>query len=317
MSVLDIFATFKGELVPDPRVLLCEVSVQGGALTGVADGRLELALYRFAAENGLGLEVQFLEPETQYALRARLPLLAAPEDGAEVVSEAVYGERLAAYERRGEFRRVATARDGYLGWAPLRDLGEAVPEATHRFNAPRGHVFTAPKVAAPRLLQLSYGVGLKLEAEEDGWSRVALAEGQGYVKAALLTPLAAPLASPVPENLTRFARRLLEAPYLWGGVTAWGCDCSGLVQTVFAAHGVFLPRDADQQRCVGEEVEPGAVQPADLLFFPGHVAISLGGTRFVHANATRMRVSLDDFTVDAYGRRLGEGLARVVRVLDE
>src|SRR5690606_25745539 len=95
------------------------------------------------------------------------------------------------------------------------------------------------------------------------------------------------------DSVTRTARRWIGAPYLWGGVTTGGVDCSGLVQAVFWLHGVALPRDSDQQSHIGAEVDPGEnfdqLNPGDLLFFSEnsqrvtHVAISLGGSHIVHS----------------------------------
>jgi cell wall-associated NlpC family hydrolase len=134
------------------------------------------------------------------------------------------------------------------------------------------------------------------------------------VHRAALEPLTL-LHDPTPEAVTRFALRFLETPYLWGGVSAWGLDCSGLVGTVYRAFGVALPRDADQQSEWGQEVSPNEVRTADLLFFPGHVAITLDAERFVHANAHHMCVTADSFPGDAYGRRLREALTKAVRLV--
>ena len=319
--------TFLRTLAPDRRTTLCEVGFSDKRLQGVADASLEPALRAYAAEKRFLSEVHFSEPTLQKIIAPRAFLLRQPEPAAETVSEALHGETVNVFDTCGAFRRVATRRDGYLGWVSADALGSS-PEPTHRFAAPRGHVFAAPKVQSVRLFELSYGAELHVGPEpggerEDAWSRVRLAHGEqgetGFVRSALLRPLSE-LAKATPENVVAFAGRFLEAPYRWGGTTAWGLDCSGLVQTVYAAHGVTLPRDADQQEACGREVglegaQLNGVQPADLLFFPGHVALSLGGTRLLHANAHHMRVTIDDFTADAYGASLREVLTQVRRVL--
>ncbi len=296
----------------DPRVTLCELHETAGALVGVAEGTLEPVLARYAKTHGLRLEVTFPKPQPQHVVWSRTPLFGSPSHRSETVSEVGFGDPVSAYDVQGDYVRVAAARDGYLGWVPAAALG-GLPAATHRFGSLRGHVFEGPEVAAVRRLELAYGAPLHVLGDWDGWSRVALTGGEGYVHTAALeapTPL-----EPTPEALTRFALRFLETPYLWGGVSAWGLDCSGLVQTVYRAFGVSLPRDADQQSEAGRVVSPAEVRAADLLFFPGHVAIALGGDRFVHANARHMCVGVDSFSGDGYGRRLRGALTRAVRLL--
>ncbi len=303
----------------DPRVTLCDVSVSGGALGGVADGVLEPHLSAHAAEHGLELTVTFPEAQARQIVN-RTPLLGTPSARAETVSEVGFGEAVHVYDTQNGFVQVA-ARDGYLGWVAASALG-TLPGATHSFTGLRGHIFAGPEVAAARVAELAYGAPLCVLGENmgeaGGWSQVAFPdadkeERKGYVSSRLLTT--AESLAPNPEAVTRFALRFLETPYVWGGVSAWGLDCSGLVQTVYHAFGVALPRDADQQSACGREVAPDAVRAADLLFFPGHVAIVLDSERFVHANAQHMCVSVDSFSGDAYGQRLRRALTKAVRVL--
>lgn len=315
MGAIEAFEAYRSGVVPDPRITLCDVTVSGGALSGVAEAGLERPLYRFAAEHGIGSTVRFIDAEAYQVLKPRVFLRARPEAEAATVGEALYGEALKVYDRQGDFYRVQTVRDGYLGWAPMRDLIKRLPEATHRVIVPRGHIYVAPKVSSSRLFELSYGTSLPVTGGEEGWFEVNFAKEQkGFVNKSVLEPLSTPKLEPSSSAITAFAHRFLESPYIWGGVSAWGLDCSGLVQTVYAAHGLVLPRDADQQQACGQEVALAEVRPADLLFFPGHVAISLGGTRLLHANAKHMRVTVDDFAANDYGRYLQERLTCVKRL---
>ena len=301
------------KFVADPRVTLCDLSQTAAALRGVADRSLEPALTEYAAAQGLALEVTFPQARVSQVIGGRTPLFRGPAADAETVSEVGFGEPVDVYDAHGSFVRVAAERDGYLGWMPAAALG-TLPEPSHRFTALRGHVYAQPAVEALRLLDLFYGAPLCVLAEKDGWSQVALAEGEGYVHTLQLEPLT-PLSAPDPDAIVRFALRFLDTPYVWGGVSAWGLDCSGLVQSVYRAFGLTLPRDADQQAEYGQEISPNEVRAADLLFFPGHVAIALDKDRFVHANAQHMAVSVDSFTADVYGRKLRELLTQAVRVV--
>ncbi len=308
------FDAFQKDLVPDKRVKLCEVSFGGGALVGLADKSLEAPLEHFAREHRIGFKVHFIDFTSQFVTSSRAFLLAKPEAKAEVVSEAIYGEPLWVFDKQGSFCRVARSQDHYLGWVNVADMGHSVPEATHQFSAPRGHVFAVPKVSSERLLELCYGSGLKAIQTEGEWTLIELAKShRGYVRSSLLysrQPLEAK-----EKNLVQFALRFLEAPYIWGGTTAWGLDCSGLVQRVYGAFGISLPRDTDQQEQCGQAVEYSECKPGDLIFFPGHVGLSLGGSKILHANAHAMRVTIDDFEKTSYAKNLKQSITSIKRIL--
>jgi len=97
------------------------------------------------------------------------------------------------------------------------------------------------------------------------------------------------------KKIVALASRFLGVPYLWGGISPMGFDCSGLVQAVFGFFDIRLPRDSKDQREEGFAVERDGLHPGDLLFFPGHVAISWGGREFIHAAASRGMVAVDSF----------------------
>lgn len=314
MNFQETFDTFKQTLLTDTRNQLCEVSFGGGALVGLAEKSFAPRLETFAREHRIGFKVNFLEPTTQYVSVGRAFLRKSADAKAEVVSEAVYGEEIRIYDKHGSFCRVATARDSYFGWMSVADLGHSVPTPTHRFTAPRGHVFAGPSVAADRLFELSYGSALHVLKQEGEWCKVKLSKLEGYVRVSLLQVLPSRLLFK-PKALITLAARFLEAPYLWGGTTAWGLDCSGLTQTVYSAFGSSLPRDADQQAELGETVKLENVEVADLIFFPGHVAISMGGTKIIHANAHHMRVTMDDFEKSDYANKLREQITGVKRLV--
>ena len=314
MIFQETFDTFKQTLLADSRTQLCEVSFGGGALVGLAEKSFASKLESFAREHRIGFKVNFLEASTQYVSSGRAFLKKSPDAKAEVVSEAIYGEEVRVYNKQGNFCRVATARDSYFGWMSVADLGHNVPPATHHFNAPRGHVFASPSVASERLFELAYGSFLHVVKQEGEWCKVELSRVKGYVRGSLLQ--ASSEQSPVnAKAVIALATKFLEAPYVWGGTTAWGLDCSGLVQTVYGAYRISLPRDADQQAETGEVVGLEDVKAADLIFFPGHVALSLVGPKIIHANAQHMRVTIDDFEKTHYAKGLKEQITGVKRLL--
>ncbi len=314
MSRAEAFAALQAAQVGDLRCSVFEVALHEDSLTGVAEGRFSALLHGFARSQGLRVQVDFPAERPGWLVAGRAKVYAAAQDGANQVTEALYGEEVTAFDRQGGFVRVKLARDGYVGWLQASDLMDCRLEPTHRVAVLRTHAFAEPKVSATPLLELALGVTLRVENDVEPWLEISLPSRSAFVRKTVLEPLSAPLLEPTAAAITRLARAFMHAPYVWGGRSAWGLDCSGLVQTVYRAHGLFLPRDADQQQAAGAEVAPAEARAADLLFLPGHVMIALGERSFIHANAHNMRVTVDNFSTDDYGRGLWAELARVVRV---
>ena len=302
------------DLVPDTRVCLLDVRQEAKSLRGVAIKYLESDLLKLAKQYALDLEVHFFEGNLAYLNQSRAFLYSHPHKDATVTSEALYGETLYTFDAQGTYTRVATARDNYIGWINAA-LTPHMRETTHFVAVPRGHAFCEPKVEASHVLELSFGMKLRVSNEQQSWSELD-ASGLGHSKKAFVktSVLGTKALSSTPKSITSLAKRFLNAPYVWGGTTAWGLDCSGLCQTVFGAVGINLPRDADQQATCGREVSPNDLQEADLLFFPGHVAIALDNTAIIHANARCMSVSID--TLDSpYAKALMANLSAVKRFI--
>jgi cell wall-associated NlpC family hydrolase len=197
-----------------------------------------------------------------------------------VVTQALYGERVRVLAVRRGWAKVVVAdqptpldRRGYPGWLPLRQLVTA--------HAARDRVLTVVRRKAVlhlrgRTLLVSYGTRLRVSGRtKSGAWRVPTPDGPGWIAHAALAPGRPPTGAAV----VAAARRFLGLRYLWGGVSAWGFDCSGLVWNVFRAHGVTLPRDTGPQSRAGRSVRPAALRPGDLVFYGSpatHVAIVAG-----------------------------------------
>jgi gamma-D-glutamyl-L-lysine dipeptidyl-peptidase len=216
------------------------------------------------------------------------PLQAEPTLRAEQVSQVVLGEAAAVLETSGEWRRVRCDLDGYEGWVHLGYVVEldARDAELWRTGATGWSLGAVARVDGD-LARLP----LRARVIADG-DRVHLPNGRCATLAGGEVPAAAELcrtAAAVPPE--RWAwERFAGAPYLWGGVTPWGVDCSGLVQTTFAARGLRLPRDASQQVEHGAPVSPADTRPGDLLFFRGetteritHVAFAAEHGGLVHS----------------------------------
>ncbi|EYB67693.1 NLP/P60 family protein [Deinococcus phoenicis] len=261
------------------------------------------------AEEGLrgrleGEGWRFVTPRAARAGNARVSLRARPEAHAPQVTEALPGEALEVVAQRdGGWAWVRTLHDRYLGWARAEAL---LPQAARgdslRVTALRAHAFAGPQVSRPILAELCAGAVLTRApgeiASEGGrrWVPVQLPDGTGaWVGEGVFSP--APVL-----DAAEYALRFLDTPYVWGGRSAWGLDCSGLTQLAYAARGRALPRDADQQQAFLSPV--ATPERGDLAFFPGHVGVMLDGRRMVHANATHLRVTVETLGEGEYGTRL-------------
>jgi cell wall-associated NlpC family hydrolase len=194
------------------------------------------------------------------------------------VSELLFGEDFdlfdIARDAAGDWGFGRTATDRYTGWVAMAALGDPGETPTHRISAPVAPVFSAADIKAPVLRELPFGAHL---AGEAGKMFLALSGG-GFVHLHHLSP---PPATPL-----EVARLFTGAPYLWGGRTPMGVDCSGLVQAALVTTGRPCPRDSDQQlAALGTAVAFEDRAPGDLVFFPGHVGILAGRDRLFHANA--------------------------------
>ena len=232
--------------------------------------------------------------ESVTAIAAIAPMLCEPDVKTTQVSQLLHGHIALVVERNGLWLHVKGA-DGYSGWVH------------------QGYVVTMPE-PVPALAQtgwndprpLSLGCAVR---DEHGATRklplgALVTEGQArFGGLAMTLEERRQSFPPAADSITASAMTFFEGTsYEWGGVTPWGCDCSGLVSSSFHLHGVNLPRDAWMQATTGEPVEAVRhLRPADLLFFSDepdgkitHVAISLGGTRVVHLALGRGGYAVDD-----------------------
>lgn len=239
---------------------------------------------------------------TVYAVVAPSAIvLAEPRPDVAIVTEALFGERVSVYETDGEgwaWGQLET--DGYIGWLSANALGSLGAPPTHRVTALRTFVFATPDIKRVPLMALPFASRLVVQGEHAEFVAV---EG-GFVPARHVAPLAH-----TELDFVATARRFLGAPYLWGGRTSLGLDCSALVQLSLQAAGHACPRDTDmQEAALGHRVgDPGSLKRGDLVFWKGHVGIVSEPGRLLHANAFHMSV-VEEPLAEAVARIKNSGL---------
>nr|WP_200957556.1 C40 family peptidase [Methylobacterium sp. Leaf94] len=238
---------------------------------------------------------RYVVGETRAVVVPSAPLRRMPRFDAGLETEAVMGDAVTAYGAEEGFVFVQFAHDGYVGYLPEAALGPA-QAPTHRITALRSFLYPGPDLKQPASGWLTLGARLRPTETRGDYLRIA----SGYVFAGHCAPLDA-----VEPDYAATAERLVGTPYLWGGRTSLGLDCSGLVQLCLAQAGILAPRDADQQeRGLGEALPPDfeGLRRGDLVFWRGHVGLMLDAARLIHANGHHMAVAVEP---------LAEAVARI------
>jgi cell wall-associated NlpC family hydrolase len=226
------------------------------------------------------------------------PLRRSPSSDAELATQALKGERVTIYDRNGEGWAWGQLKgDGYVGWLPDRALAKPLASPTHKVTALSTFAFPGPTIKQPPTATLPLGAKLAVRGDDGVF---AVTHEGWYVPRQHLGPL------DVNENdFVAVAERFAGAPYLWGGKTMLGIDCSGLVQVALSAAGIGCPRDSDmQEQGLGRALsqsESKKRQRGDLIFWEGHVAIVRDDETIVHANAHHMATAVEN-TRDAIAR---------------
>lgn len=205
-----------------------------------------------------------------------------PEPAAPWETEALYGESVVVYEQNGDWAWVQLDRDGYVGYLAAAALG-AADAPTHRVATLRAHAYPGASIKLPHLFALPLGARLRITAQDGDF----LIDGAGRrFWARHLAP-----ADSVEPDFVGIAERFLHAPYLWGGRTSKGIDCSGLTQTALTTAGRAAPRDSDMLEKLGVALPADApLQRGDLVFWKGHVGVMRDADTLLHANGYHLAV---------------------------
>ena len=234
---------------------------------------------------------RYVPGEARQVTAPSLPLRREPRFDSILDTEALHGETVTVFAESEGWAWVQIDRDGYVGYMPSEGLSASIVAPTHRIAALRSYVYPEPDGKLPPLALLSLNA---LITAKDLGGRFLAIEGGGYVVARHALPVGEVVDDPV-----AVAEAFLGTPYLWGGRTSIGLDCSGLVQLAVEAAGHKAPRDADMQAAeLGEPLpwqEGTELRRGDLVFWEGHVGIMTSATDLLHANAHHMTVEIEPF----------------------
>jgi cell wall-associated NlpC family hydrolase len=232
---------------------------------------------------------RFVKGEPRQVVAPSLPLRREPRFDATLDTEALRGEFVTVYDESEGWAWVQLSRDGYVGYMPGEGLTGALVTPTHRISALRTYVYPEPDGKTPPLALLSLNAAIAAPREE---GKFLALEGGGFVVASHAAPVG--MAEP---DFVAVAEAFVGTPYLWGGRTSIGIDCSGLVQLALEAAGHACPRDADMQaQELGRIIDPkGALRRGDFVFWEDHVGIMTSAKDFLHANAFHMAVAAEPF----------------------
>ena len=255
---------------------------------------------------------RFVSGEEFEVVDAIAPLREAPSSDATLLTQALKGERVTIYDRNGEgFAWGQLKSDGYVGWLPDRALAKPAAAPTHKITSLRTFAFPAPSIKLPPVDTLVMG-DLITVVREDG--AFAVTREGWYLPRQHVGGI-----DRQESDFVAVAERFTGTPYLWGGKSSFGIDCSGLVQLSLTAAGTGCPRDSDMQQDVLGRVltsaEAKRLQRGDLIFWKGHVAIVRDAGTIVHANAHHMATVIES-TSEAIARikAAGSEIAAIKRL---
>lgn len=214
----------------------------------------------------------------------------APRSDAGMDTQFLHGDAVRVFEQREGWAWVQAEHDGYVGYVNTNALADTDFTPTHRVTAQRSFVYPEPELKKPAIAAHSMGAAVSVSeiVENRGTQYMLLASG-GAMIAGHLQPLASHQ-----EDYVTVAEIFLHTPYLWGGTSGFGIDCSGLVQLSMRMAGKTVLRDTDMQAdSIGTLIDPAetALQRGDLVFWKGHVAIMLDHEMMLHANGNTMSVA--------------------------
>jgi len=239
---------------------------------------------------------KFVEGKPMAVGGSLLNLVRNPDPDTNLATQLLYGEGFTVYDEIADMGLAwgQSERDGYVGYVPGAGLIEPLAGRVERVSVLSALVFGEPDFKSQLLGSYSLGCCVAVDGEENGYARL----GEG-----IYTPLVN--LAPVTGDFVDVAEKFIGSPYLWGGRSYFGVDCSGLVQLALQAVGVEAPRDSDMQEAELGVACDGKLRRGDLVFWDGHVGIMQDGDNLLHANVHHMAV-ISEPLADVTARAKGE-----------
>jgi cell wall-associated NlpC family hydrolase len=235
---------------------------------------------------------RFEEGRPAYVALPVADLRPVPRGDAGIDTQLLFGEEVRLFDEHEGWSWVQSLRDGYVGYVPDAAIALGPVQPTYVVTAPRSFIYSRADLKSPRIEALSIGSAVEVTgfSEARGTHYAELAS-DGFMVASHLRPI-----GEFASDYVAVAETLEHTPYLWGGTSGFGVDCSGLVQLSMRLAGRTVLRDTDmQERSLGEPIDPGpahsALRRGDLVFWKGHVAIMVDERMTIHANGNTMLVS--------------------------
>ena len=228
----------------------------------------------------------------------------------EAISELLHGEDFQVLDIAGDWAWGYCGHDHYVGYVPVHALQhqKKTPDPTHLIFARAALIFIEPDYKSGVMKRLPMGARIACgEASECG---NFLKTGKGFVHVRHIQPIGTKVVFDGSNGTAALAEQLIGAPYLWGGRSGDGLDCSGLIQMILMLTGVAAPRDSDQQlAALGEDIaEDEYLRRGDLVFFPNHVGLMIDKERIIHATSHLMQVGIEP---------LKDTVARFAKISDQ
>jgi len=334
------------QYAPDKRVAVLDVEIEKtkqGAVVLKGQTNLKEAhaflLDTMATLNVLVIDSIRLLPDTKLGDKtwglvtlSVIPMRKTHDYAAEMVSQTIMGTPIKLLDKKGGWYLIQTP-DQYIGWvysSGIVSLTESELNAwkssnRYIFNEINGSAVEAPQNDATVVSDLVLGNIFEAEQTANGFLKIMLPDGrEGFVRATdCLKFNEWETRTPDADNIIKTAKKMLGSPYLWGGTSTKGIDCSGFTKTSYFSQGIMLARDASQQAHYGEQLDVTdfQFQPGDLLFFGRskdritHVGLYIGNDHFIHSSG-RVRINSFNPNDENYEEGRKKSLVAACRVLN-